>query len=906
MASNRDQFTTEIYVNNEQAQDAIAKLTKKLEAQEADYKKLQGSLGDFDKKTLKAKKDMEATRQSIAGVRQGTENYRRAIENLSGQSMSQLVKMQKQLKRELDMTKPDSDEWKRLSDEYRQVTERMKSLSDAQRGVTTWMGRLGAGTGGLMGKLGSLGSMITAVPALLKGVRMGVKAITAVVRETVNASQTLSDKWNNGVAAMKTTTDAFFMALSTGDWTVFENGLGGALRKAREFADQLDAIADYGISGKVMNAVYMTEFNAQRAVATDPEATEKERREALGAMKKDLEAYNAFIVSEAEATWKGIADGFNAWKGIAFESQAQLKDFFVRYYEFATTGRDKAANDLKAAEDAMKSARNIYEVVASGIDVPEETILKYRKIFEEANKEYEKLYNSASITTRAIVSALELPDDKKTQMAELIAQWSAGMDQVSASTRAFNKTQSQVLKQIEEGSKKTVETTSTAKKQVDAYAEAIKKIEKSQAAQVLVWKRQYAAGMIDKARYEAAVGEVEEDFLKKKMAAAQKYGKNIDKYMSQLLDRQIARMNKAKELLKEEMDELAQEEKEINITPRNNGIRDREDYDNFQEQLWKKAADIRQSLADESARLQYETEMKWAEKLAEDGKLTTEEAERYKMQTKLKFAQQYAAQMNSITEQVSNFVTRVKELESAQMEAEYQAQLAAAGDNAEMREKIEAEHEQKKLDIQKKYADADMAINIAKTIAAGSLAAMQAFAQLGPIAGAVAAALIAATTAAEIATIVAQRNAIKNAGSGGFLGSHNARQRAITGYGEGGFTGNAVSDKQAVGVVHANEWVAPAWMVRENPVVFTSLERYRKRAGHGYGNGVGFADGGYTTGNVIVNTSGSTTSSDIEKAVYNGIRDALKNGWFRGYVVRKDIRELDVQDLRMKRQTSRS
>ena len=72
----------------------------------------------------------------------------------------------------------------------------------------------------------------------------------------------------------------------------------------------------------------------------------------------------------------------------------------------------------------------------------------------------------------------------------------------------------------------------------------------------------------------------------------------------------------------------------------------------------------------------------------------------------------------------------------------------AAGDNAEKREQIEAEYEEKKLDLQKKYADVEMAINIAKTIANGAAAAIRAYLDGGAYAGPVLAALVAATTAA--------------------------------------------------------------------------------------------------------------------------------------------------------------
>ena len=254
-------------------------------------------------------------------------------------------------------------------------------------------------------------------------------------------------------------------------------------------------------------------------------------------------------------------------------------------------------------------------------------------------------------------------------------------------------------------------------------------------------------------------------------------------------------------------------------------------------------------------------------------------------------------------------MTALKEAESAKLEAQYQADLTAAGDNAEQREQIEAEYEQKKLDLQKKYADTEMAINIAKTVAAGALAAIQAFAQLGPIAGAVAAALIAVTTAMEVATIVQQRNAIKNSSVSSSSSSSSSAKtgtRTITGYAEGGYT----QDHTTLTTVgeRGREWVGPAWMVKKNPVMFANLERYRKAGSHGRSGSVssGFADGGFAGGDGSSAGSGSANLAiDIEAAVETAIRRSMADGAIRAYLVRKDLTELDNQTERFKNQTSR-
>ena len=195
-------------------------------------------------------------------------------------------------------------------------------------------------------------------------------------------------------------------------------------------------------------------------------------------------------------------------------------------------------------------------------------------------------------------------------------------------------------------------------------------------------------------------------------------------------------------------------------------------------------------------------------------------------------------------------MTALQDAATARLDAQMQAELTAAGDNAEKREEIEANYEQKKLDLQKRYATINMGIEIAKTIAAGALSVMQGFAELGPIGGAVFAALIAATTIAQVATIIAQRNAIMNttANSTGSTAASPGNRVATgsKGFSGGGFTDKDPSDTKAVGIVHANEWVAPAAMVRANPITFARLEAARINGN--YTSGIdGFADGGETT-----------------------------------------------------------
>lgn len=439
------------------------------------------------------------------------------------------------------------------------------------------------------------------------------------------------------------------------------------------------------------------------------------------------------------------------------------------------------------------------------------------------------------------------------------------------------------------------------------YKEKQKAIEQAEREQENIAKQQYATGILTEKQYEDRLREIKVEYLQKKIDLAQKYGEDETTYQQAMLDAQL----EAQKLAAQEMDRLAKEADEKLKKEHDKILEEKRKL----EELTKEGNEVRASLRtpSEVRNDEMDAELARLDKLHKAKQLSEEEYEKAVKQLRKKYAEddlqekldkvrKYTDKVNSIMAEASNVVSAIKDAELAKAEANYQAELTAAGDNAEKREEVEAQYEQKKLEIQKKYADADMAINIAKTIAAGALAAIQAFAQLGPIGGAVAAAMIAVVTAADVATIVAQRNAIKNtsvnsthssSASATTPSNDNTGTRTLTGYDEGGDTPKAASDKTPVGIVHANEWVAPAWMKRREPVLFANLEQYRKTGGRVKLANVmkGFAEGGFTSGTQAMPAGGnlSLSKDEIETAVESAILKAMDEGKLYAIVQYGDI-----------------
>lgn len=132
-------------------------------------------------------------------------------------------------------------------------------------------------------------------------------------------------------------------------------------------------------------------------------------------------------------------------------------------------------------------------------------------------------------------------------------------------------------------------------------------------------------------------------------------------------------------------------------------------------------------------------------------------------------------------------VQAIQDAEISSMEATYDEKIAAAGDNADEVTRLEREKAQKKLDIEKKYADVNFAIKASEIIANTAVAIMQAVAQLGPVAGTIAAVLMAATGAAQLVSANAERRKVKAMTLDSAGSSSSSQTRIVTGKEEGGY-----------------------------------------------------------------------------------------------------------------------
>lgn len=251
---------------------------------------------------------------------------------------------------------------------------------------------------------------------------------------------------------------------------------------------------------------------------------------------------------------------------------------------------------------------------------------------------------------------------------------------------------------------------------------------------------------------------------------------------------------------------------------------------------------------------EYQNELAMLKDMHEQGLIDEKTYQKKRGEIQLGNAKKYFDKISGLT---SSLVETMQQAELAQVDAKYDALIQMAENNGEDTAALEEEKENKKLEIQKKYADVNFAIKCSQIIADTAVAIMKSNAELGPIAGPIAAALMAATGVAQLAAAKAERDKIKNMSLKNTTGSKTATAERVvsgssgSGYYEGGYTGPG-GRYEVAGVVHKGEYVVPQPEMNNPKVIdavstIEAIRRQRTNANPLPQNPGEYYEGGYVT-----------------------------------------------------------
>lgn len=829
-------------------------------------------IGDVES-AKKYQKELDQVQKSMSSIKKETKDYREILNRLNGASMNELQKAAQGLNRELRKLKPGTDEFIQKSKELKQVRGRMKELNDETRQTQ---------------------SLLSKIPPALK-VWLGVATtviggLIKLGKDLIANTQQYGDVFQASIAGMKAAYQSLIIDFSNGTgWNELIQNMRTAYENGKLVAQMLDELFERNNSLSMMEAEYNVEIEKNKQLMRDQTLSDQERlaaAEEAVRLEKELATEKRDIAQQE----------YDAYK-LQLQTRTKMNDeeldFLVRQYN-ANKDIIRQASEYNTELNKQKQLLAGYEAAGN--------YLAYQKDIEAA---------------RASIKALEDDTDQSIKdVAAMVAKYNLSSDEmVSKYVQSYNS-----MLQAESGYYKATTriatTASSLRKSLldehskatdDAYKNEISKAERRNAELLNIEKQRYINGEITAEQYEQKQTEIQRQGLQDKIDISKRFLKDTVAYQSQLLDMSLqeqmrlekeAESASAKEIAERLAEEAAALKKQIEEEAREN------------ERLQKMAAD----LTGATREVAFQAELADLEALYEQKLIDEEDYQRARAEVIARYqAEQRELDITTwkrsldtakkYLSQISTAMNNLQDAKLAQLDAQMNAELEAAGDNAERREQIEQDYEAQKLKVQQRYADVNMGILIAQALANGASAILATYAQLGfTPAGIAASALMAVVTATEVAMLVAQRNAIRSASVQSASRSSTpapVAQRTVNGYSTGGYTDRAGSDMQEVGVVHANEWVAPASMVRAHPVLFRSLESMRRK--ERVRSGVpGFADGGMAgdmdSADIVV------SKADLDRLVV--AIDHLLDTPIRAYVVASELNAVQELNDRIKNITS--
>lgn len=851
MASNTVYTESVVTLNNQEANARLDEIRQKAAEVRKEMWEIAKAKGPDSKEFRALQKELVSLVNSEKSLNEETKRFEKVIRDLSGASMNELQSAMRKLQQQMRRTKPDTKEFYAYAEQLKSVRTRMRELESQSRAAQKVLG-------GFFSKIGWAG--------LITGAIAGIRKFGS---DMIAQTQLIGDKWKFETAGWKAAYGSFVADLSSGrGWNELVQRMKDAYKNGKQVADMLDEIFERNNSLSLTEADLNLKAEKQRKIMMD--ATQSYQDRIAAAEEYDL------IQQEIAQNRKDVAEQEMEDYKLLLQQRTELTDAeldaFVKDYNANKDLIDQAKAYQKEYADMQATVNGLYDAMTSGQGLAYD---KYKQQYDDAVaalNDFAAAADESVVRWAGIIDKYQLGNDEMVQNYVQARRKMTDADtNYERATQRSNRQAANLRKQLANEAKQA---------QNKAYQDDIKKSDERFKALQNQAKQAYIDGQISEQEYQGRIAAIQENSLKDRIAIGERHKQSVIDLQAQLLDLSV---KQKQELEKVAADLDASLAKQIQETTEALQQEVDEYCDALGEEFlkqWSELLDKAQEISRElnpmiALKEEMGEEMESLQTLLENNLITEEEFQKKRLEIVRRYAARQAELMTEpyakgiqtaqkYVEQVSSFTEALQSAAAARMEAQMQAELTAAGDNAEKREEIEAGYEQKKLDLQKRYANINMGIEIAKAIAAGALAIMQGFAELGPIGGAVSAALIAATTAVQVATIVAQRNAIMNSSvdTSRTSSSSSVTQRVATGFSKGGFTEKRSNDYEPVGVVHANEWVAPAAMVRANPIVFSTLEQMR--ASGNYRSGVaGFADGGQAPGEAI-QTPASDSAMDSE------------------------------------------
>ena len=295
------------------------------------------------------KKDTEALKQNKEAIdlnRAAQVKQREELTKLNSQikisemSYNQLSKRAAELRGKMNNVSKElhPEKWNSYNKELSAVNGQMQKVRAGTQQTSTVMGTLSKAAG-LLG--------------------IGFVSVTGAMRagkEIISATQFTADAFDKTMAGLKQTVSNFFIAISSGDWSNFREGL----RKSREAAEDLEETMD--VLGDIRRGLSIEEAKMENRKDEILRQLRDKTGQVTIAQKKKLYVelldidnnYNNKVLAAAKRERDGILNLYSSITGL---SNSQIEEIISNYSDYEKRFNDAADNLSKARKAAFGESK---------------------------------------------------------------------------------------------------------------------------------------------------------------------------------------------------------------------------------------------------------------------------------------------------------------------------------------------------------------------------------------------------------------------------------------------------------------------------------------------------------------------------------------------------------------------
>lgn len=246
------------------------------------------------------------------------------------------------------------------------------------------------------------GKAASAIGKFAAGIGIAMGGVEAFYK-IINSSQLTGDAWNNTINACKSTVNAFFQSLSTGNWNAFNDGLLSTFNRMKEVAALKDTLDDAKLSMRFETKQFESEYVRLEGIIDDATKSQSERNDAFASMQALITDFRGKVEDTASGAADTLAKEMSVKFGRAFEIADIEKYIREVNNEFLNTETLQRLNKYKETLSLFDDGRSRSIAGYGGLVMTKEQ-------FQAQNEELEKmrlLQQDNDESRKAMVAELE-------------------------------------------------------------------------------------------------------------------------------------------------------------------------------------------------------------------------------------------------------------------------------------------------------------------------------------------------------------------------------------------------------------------------------------------------------------------------------------------------------------------